>query len=341
MNPALASTSEGKTAGRHYRQQKSFTAARTRLTLVIPLVNEAASLQELYERISSAVLRAGLSAEFIFVDDGSTDNSFEVLSSLSQRDRRIRVIQFRRNYGKSAALAAGFSRANGNYIITMDADLQDDPDEIQNLIRELEKGYDLVSGWKKQRHDPFVKRVTSKIFNAVSGMMTGVRLHDMNCGLKIYRREVTQSVPVYGELHRFLPVLAHREGFKIGEVEVVHHPRKHGKSKFGPSRFTRGFFDLLTVLFLTRYTRRPLHLFGLAGAAAFAGGFAISAYLAFERLRGVLYLTNRPILLLGLVLMIIGFQMVSIGLLGEMIAAGNRDTAPYKIKREIIPSSNQ
>ena len=307
---------------------------RIELSIVVPLFNEAGSLQELQHKISAALRELQLHAEIIFIDDGSMDKSFEILSEIQRRDPRVRVIQFRRNFGKSAALAAGFRRARGEYIVTMDADLQDDPAEIKNLLSELHKGYDLNYGWKKYRQDRFIKRFTSKIFNRVTVGLTGLRLHDINCGLKIYRREVTQSIQVYGELHRFLPVLAHQVGFRVGEIVVQHHPRKHGKSKFGPSRFSKGFFDLLTVLFLTRYTKRPLHLFGVAGMISFLLGFGVTAYLAAEKLFWSKFLSNRPLLFLGLLLMIIGVQAVSIGLLGEMITAATPQAPFYFIKKE-------
>lgn len=305
------------------------------LSVVIPLFNESQSLFELYGKLNEVINRMRVRAEIIFVDDGSTDDSFVKLRQLQQRDRRVRVIQFRRNYGKSAALAAGFARAQGRQIVTMDADLQDDPAEIPHLLHELNRGYDLISGWKKRRYDKFTKRLASKIFNGVTSLMTGVRLHDINCGLKAYRREVTDSIHVYGQLHRYLPVLAQKEGFRIGEAEVRHHPRKFGKSKFGLSRYSSGFFDLLTVLFLTRYTRRPLHLFGIAGVTSFLLGFGISAYLAYGRLFNQLYLTNKPVLFLGILLIIIGVQMISFGLLGEMIAATQNQAPNYGIKAEL------
>jgi glycosyltransferase involved in cell wall biosynthesis len=307
-----------------------------RLSIVVPLFNEAASLPELHEKISAALRELRTPAEIIFIDDGSGDRSFEILREIHQRDRRVRVVRFRRNFGKSAALAAGFERANGEFIVTMDADLQDDPAEIKHLLDEMKRGdYDLVSGWKRERHDPFIKKISSKVFNRVTGLMTGLRLHDINCGLKAYRREVTSTIPVYGELHRFLPVIAFKEGFRVGEVVVKHHRRKHGKSKFGPSRFSKGFFDLITVLFLSRYTKRPLHLFGVAGALAFVLGLGIAGYLSYERLVFNAYLYNRPILYLALLLMIIGVQAVSIGLLGEMITAANTHAPSYFVKEEL------
>ena len=319
----------------HPRPHPAHFKTETTLSVVIPLVNEAASLAELHNKITDVINRLRLRAEIIFVDDGSTDDSFEKLRQLQRRDRRVRVIQFRRNYGKSAALAAGFAAAQGSYIVTMDADLQDDPEEIPHLLEALKKDCDLISGWKKRRHDKLSKRFASKIFNAVTSALTGVKLHDINCGLKAYRREVTDSIRVYGQLHRYLPVLAHKEGFRIGEAEVKHHPRKYGKSKFGLSRYTSGLFDLMTVLFLTRYTRRPLHLFGLGGLIAFALGFGINVYLTYERLFNNRYLSNRPLLFLGLLLLIIGVQMISFGLLGEMLAATQNQTPNYGIKAEL------
>ncbi|MEK7729576.1 MAG: glycosyltransferase family 2 protein [candidate division KSB1 bacterium] len=314
---------------------------RPRLSIVIPLFNEASSLAELHGKISAALQDFRIPAEIIFIDDGSSDRSFEVLREIQQRDRRVRVVQFRRNFGKSAALAAGFERAVGQFIVTMDADLQDDPAEIKPLLDEMKRGdFDLVSGWKRERHDPFIKKFSSKVFNRVTAFMTGLRLHDINCGLKAYRREVTNSIPVYGELHRFLPVLAFKEGFRVGEVVVKHHPRKHGKSKFGPSRFSKGFFDLITVLFLSRYTKRPLHLFGVAGTMAFIAGLGIAGYLTYERLVLKSYLTNRPVLFLALLLMIIGVQAVSIGLLGEMITAANTHARAYFVREELGGDKN-
>lgn len=305
------------------------------LSVVVPLHNEEESLLELHSELSEALCQLKKPVEILFVDDGSTDRSFELLAEIHERDPKVRVLQFRRNYGKSAALAMGFRRARGKIILTIDADLQDDPKEIPNLLKKLDEGYDLVCGWKKIRKDPLVKRVSSKLFNKVTRLLTGLKIHDINCGLKAYRREVTEAIKVYGQLHRFLPVLAHWERFSVGEVVVQHRRRKYGKTKFGPSRFTAGFFDLITVLFLTRYTKRPLHLFGLAGIISFFAGLITSAYLTIERLFFEKYLSNRPLLFLGVLLIIVGVQFVSIGLLGEMITEGRKDRIEYSIKKSL------
>ena len=270
--------------------------------------------------------------ELLFVDDGSTDKSFQVLRDLKRNDRHIKIIRFRRNYGKSAALAVGFEKALGNIVITMDADLQDDPAEIPSLKKKIEDGYDLVSGWKKRRKDPLSKTIPSRFFNFVTAVLTGIKIHDFNCGLKAYRREVVKSVKVYGELHRYVPVLAHWEGFRIGEMVVQHRPRKFGKTKFGIGRFWRGFLDLLTALFTTRYLRRPLHLFGFWGLLAVTAGVIIDGWLAVEWYLGLTWLSNRPLFLGGVLLIIVGIQFISIGLLGEMISKTRADREEYAIR---------
>jgi len=306
-----------------------------KISIIVPLFNEEESLVELHEHLSKAVCSLEKPIEFLFIDDGSTDGSMQVLSDLHKKNPQVRVVQFRRNYGKSAALALGFKEARGEFIVTLDADLQDEPFEIPNLVKKLEEGFDLVSGWKKARKDPFIKKNTSKLFNCVTRKMTGLGIHDINCGLKAYRREVTETVNVYGQLHRFMPVLAQWQGFKVGEVVVKHNPRKYGKTKFGASRFIAGFFDLLTVLFITRYTKRPLHLFGLIGLVAFIVGAAISAYLAVERLFFGKFLSDRPLLFLGILAIIVGVQFVSIGLLGEMITESRKNNTDYSIKKTL------
>jgi len=302
------------------------------LSVVIPLYNEEESLRELHRELRIALGGTGLRHEILFIDDGSTDRSFQVLRDIRGRDRRVRIIRFRRNYGKSAALSVGFERAQGAIVITMDADLQDDPAEIPALRRRILEGYDLVSGWKKVRRDPLSKTIPSRFFNTVTRLLTGIPLHDFNCGLKAYRREVVKSLRVYGELHRYIPVLAHWEGFRVGELVVRHRPRRFGKTKFGLARFWKGFLDLLTALFTTRYVRRPLHLFGFWGMVAFLGGLLIDAWLAVEWYLGRTALSNRPLFLVGILLMIVGIQIVSIGLLGELIIRGQQSSEQYVIR---------
>lgn len=276
--------------------------------------------------------------EIIFVDDGSTDGSARVLADLRSRDRaRVKVIRLRRNYGKSAALSVGFAEANAEVVVTMDSDLQDDAAAIPSLVNEVHKGYDLVSGWKKKRRDPITKTIPSKFFNFVTSLMTGVRLHDINCGLKAYRREVVKEIRIYGELHRYIPVLAHNLGYKLSEIPVTHHRRKYGKTKFGIGRFWKGFLDLLTVMFTTRYLRRPLHLFGFWGTLFFLAGLGIDGWLVYEKLTVPdFWLSNRPLFLGGILLIIVGIQFISIGLLGEMIVkTRNEGNDNYSIRETL------
>jgi glycosyltransferase involved in cell wall biosynthesis len=302
------------------------------ISIVIPLFNEVESLPELYQQIIDVVKENKYRYEIIFVDDGSDDGSLDVIKKIKRGDRNVKFISFRRNYGKSAALAVGFEHASGDVIITMDADLQDDPREIPNLLKKLDEGFDLVSGWKKKRYDPITKTIPSRIFNFVVSTLTGIKIHDFNCGLKAYRKEVTQDIKVYGELHRYLPVLAHWAGYKIGEIVVQHHPRKYGKTKFGISRFIKGFLDLLTVMFTTRYFKRPLHLFGSIGIFIFVIGFGITFYLSLLKLIENITLSNRPLFILGVMLTIVGIQFISIGLLGEMITRAYQHIETYSIK---------
>ena len=307
---------------------------RVDVSIVVPLFNEAESLPELYQRIVAALEEAGASFEVLFVDDGSRDGSFETIRRLRENDDRIRAIRFRRNYGKSAALAVGFEAVRGDAVVTMDSDLQDDPAEVPGMVGLLEEGYDLVSGWKKDRKDPLSKRLPSKLFNWVTGIVRGLRLHDFNCGLKAYRREVVETIPVYGELHRYLPVLAHWAGFRVTETPVLHHPRMYGSSKFGLGRFTHGFFDLLTVYFVSNYTRRPLHLFGSFGLLSLGTGFGIALYLTWLWLSGV-GIGTRPLLQLSVLLMVLGIQLVSMGLIAEMIAHQARRTEDYAVHERL------
>ena len=305
------------------------------LTVLIPLYNEVESLQELYAQLAAALEPTGLSFELLFIDDGSRDGSFEAIVRLREQDERVKAVQFRRNYGKSAALAVGFEEARGRkYVVTIDADLQDDPKEIPGLINQIEEGCDLVSGWKQSRQDPITKTLPSKLFNRVTAMVSGLRLHDFNCGLKAYRREVIETIPVYGELHRYLPVLAHWSGFHVTERPVAHHPRKYGETKFGVGRFTHGFFDLLTVYFVSKYTRRPLHWFGTLGLLAFGTGFGFAVYLTWLWAQGI-GIGTRPLLLFSVLLMLLGIQLMSMGLIGEMIAHVSRRTEEYAVRMRL------
>jgi glycosyltransferase involved in cell wall biosynthesis len=290
------------------------------ISIVVPVHNEEPSLAALLEEVRAALEPLGRRWELVFVDDGSTDGSFTELTRLREREQAVRVVRLRRNFGKAAALAAGFAHARGDVVVTMDSDLQDDPGEIPRLLAKLEEGYDLVSGWKTRRRDPWSRRALSRIFNGVTGLLTGVRLHDLNCGIKIYRREVAEELDVYGELHRFMPVLAHYRGFSVTELPVNHRPRVHGRSRYGLERCVRGFLDLLTVLFLGRYRYRPLHLFGGVGLLLGAIGFAICVYLTGIKLAGGA-IGHRPLLTLGALLITVGMQFVFLGLVSEMITS--------------------
>jgi glycosyltransferase involved in cell wall biosynthesis len=313
--------------------------AHPEISIVIPLFNEDESLPELHKQLTTVLTRFGKDYELIFLDDGSRDRSLEVLRDLAKNDSHIQIISFRTNYGKSAALSVGFKAARGKFVITMDADLQDDPEEVPGLIAKLEEGYDLVSGWKKKRYDPISKTVPSKFFNYVTGKLSGIRLHDFNCGLKAYRNEVVKDLPVYGEFHRFLPVLAFKMGYRITEKEVTHHARKFGKTKFGLNRFLNGFLDLLTVLFLSDYNRKPLHLFGTLGLICGLAGLAINTYLTIGWLNGI-WIGNRPLLLLGILLMVIGAQFFSFGLVAEMIVNTTERDRNYTIKLDTGPAGS-
>lgn len=305
------------------------------ISVVIPCLNEEENLNLLYSRLKEVLEKEGKEWELIFVDDGSSDSSLKVLKEIHLKDNRVKIVQLRRNFGKAAALSAGFDEAQGETIITVDADLQDDPEDIPCLIEKIEEGDDLVSGWRRSRADRFSKRLSSKIFNFVTSLITGIKIHDFNSSLKAYRKEVVCNIKIYGELHRYIPVLAHLQGYRVSEVVVNHHPRRYGRSKYGSERFIRGFLDLLTVLFLGHYTRRPLHLFGQIGFLFTSLGIIITAYLGIIRLLGH-YIGNRPLLLLGILLVVLGSQFVSIGLLGEMMAAAFHPESNYLIKKKLL-----
>ena len=304
------------------------------LSVVVPLLDEEENLEALHDALSEALGPLSLSYEIIFVDDGSTDDSPRVLENLHARDpNHVKVVQFRRNFGKTAALTEGFRQARGRHVVTIDADLQEDPREIPRLLEELERGYDLVAAWRHNRRDPPSKTWPSRVFNTVVSWLTGIRLHDFNCGLKAYRREVTQELRLYGELHRFIPVLAHWRGFRIGEMRVDHRPRRFGRSKYGLARFGRGFFDFLVVLFLTRYLNKPLQTFGTIGIISFLFGLGIWVYFT------VVWLVEggigwRPLMFVGILAIIVGIQLASLGLLGEMVRNfAYRPEEEYSIRR--------
>ncbi|MDA1027758.1 MAG: glycosyltransferase family 2 protein [Bacteroidetes bacterium] len=290
------------------------------VTIVIPVLDEEQSLPELVDRIRAACDGASLRFNAWLIDDGSRDNSWNAICKLHAEDSRFAGVKLRRNYGKSAALAIGFDRADGKYVVTMDADLQDDPAEIPGLIEVLETGYDLVSGWKESRKDPLSKCIPSRFFNFVTRQIAGIPLHDFNCGLKAYRNEVVKSVRLHGELHRYIPLLAAWQGYtRITEKAVKHYPRKYGTTKFGLERFLKGFLDLLSVSFMTRYASRPMYFFGSLGTLAFFGGFVISTWISIEKVFYNHPIGDRPLLLLGVMLILVGVQMFSVGLIGQMI----------------------
>jgi glycosyltransferase involved in cell wall biosynthesis len=301
-------------------------AARRLLSIVVPLLNEEATLEPLYRELQTSLAPTGLEWEVVFVDDGSTDGSYRELVRLHSAHLNVRVVRLRRNFGKSAALAAGIEVATGDVIVTMDADLQDDPAEIPNLLVKLDDGFDIVSGWKCDRRDPFVRRFVSRIYNSATRLATGVKLHDMNCGLKAYRAEVFQHVHLYGERHRFVPVLAHHLGFSVAELPVNHRARTNGQSRFGIERYLRAPFDLLTIVFMGRYRHRPLHLFGGLGLTASLAGGAILVYLTVVKAQGG-SIGDRPLLLLGVLLVVVGIQFLSLGLIGEMLTSQHEEKA--------------
>ena len=290
------------------------------ISVVVPVRDEEATVERLYDELVAALDPLDVEWEVVYVDDGSSDGTFAALSRLHADRLNVRVVRLRRNAGKAAALDAGFSEVSGDVVVTIDGDLQDDPAEIPRLLARLDEGYDLVTGWKSERRDPLTRRAPSFVFNSVVGRVTGLRLHDMNCGLKAFRVDVARELPLYGELHRFIPVLAHDRGFRVGELPVNHRPRAHGRSRYGLERYLRGFLDLLTVSFMTRYRHRPLHLFGGLGLVLSLVGLVILVYLTAVKLAGNA-IGGRPLLTLGVLLVVVGIQFLSLGLLSELLTS--------------------
>jgi len=289
------------------------------ISIVIPIKNEEESIEKLYLEIIDVVKKNKINYQIVFVDDGSTDKSYQILEKLHKLDKKIKIVKLRGWFGKSIALQAGFENSNGEIIITMDADLQDNPIEIPKLIKMLDEGYDLVSGWKKNRHDPISKTLPSKLGNWTTRLLTGIKIHDLNCGLKAYKRVVVENLHLYGELYKYIPVLAEKQNFKVGEIIVIHRPRKYGKSKFGWQRNIKGFLDMLTVTFLTGYMKKPAHFFGTIGIMLSFIGFLIGVYITYLRVFTGTIQYRQPLLFLGMLLMIIGIQLITTGLLAEML----------------------
>lgn len=312
-------------------QPQTTDTRATSISVVIPMLNERPTIDALYNRLVPALQSVADVYEIIFVDDGSTDNSHTELKRLRALNPAVRYIRFRRNFGKSAALAAGIVASRYQIVATMDADLQDLPEELPRLIARLNEGFDMVSGWRHYRQDKLSRRVGSKIYNWTTSRLTGVRLHDINCGFKAYRREVLNEVMIYGERHRYIPVLASYRGFRLGEVKIDHAPRIHGESRYGFGRVFGGFFSLLTVILMTRYTNKPLHFFGMVGLSLAMIGFAADFYLIFQRIFAHQWLSNRPLLIIGTMLMVVGVQLVIFGLLAEMIAFSYRRENDYSV----------
>ena len=305
------------------------------ISVVVPVYNEEQSVALLLDELRSTLEGVGADWQAVFVDDGSTDGTFAALTRLHAGADNVRVVRLRRNFGKAAALAAGFAQAEGDVIVTIDGDLQDDPAEIPRLLAKLDEGFDLVSGWKTRRRDPWSRRLFSRIFNGVAGRISGIRLHDMNCGFKAYRAEVVRGLPLYGELHRFIPVLAHYRGYRIAELPVNHRPRAHGRSRYGPERYLRGFLDLLTVAFMGRYRHRPLHLFGGLGLLLGAVGVAVLAYLTVVKIGGQA-IGQRPLLTLGVLFVVVGLQFFSLGLISEMITSHHEERSRDRADAERV-----
>lgn len=310
---------------------------KQKLSLIIPVKDEQESLNILCDELLDTLKNLDYAYEIIFIDDGSKDQTFETLREINKKNEKVSAIKLRGNFGKSIALQTGFDNASGDIIITIDGDLQDNPSEIPNFLNKINEGYDLVSGWKKRRVDPSLSKVIpSRIINFLTRLLTGVQIHDVNCGYKAYRKEVVENLNLYGELYRYIPVLAAKQNFKVGEIQVEHRSRKFGKSKFGWSRGIKGILDLLTIVFITGYLKRPGHFFGTLGLLSFTTGFIIGLYISYIRFSTGSIQYRTPLLFLGILLMIIGVQLVSTGLLAELIISYNNDTSTQKYIKETI-----
>jgi dolichol-phosphate mannosyltransferase len=329
-------------AGASFERPDPEPATIKHISIIIPVYNEEGSLKELKAQIDRAVESAPEIGDFeiIFVDDGSSDGSWPIIKEIARDDDRVTAIRLRRNFGKAMALDVGVHAASADIVFTMDADLQDDPGEIPKLLAKLDEGYDVVSGWKRARHDPLSKRLPSKLFNLTTATLTGIRMQDFNCGFKVYRREVFDSFVLYGELHRYIPVLAHAAGYRVGEMPVVHHPRKHGVSKYGARRYARGLLDLLTTLTITRYVRRPGHLFGGIGLIFSGLGVVILTYLSFLRLVLGEGIGSRPLLSFGGLLMVVGVQFLMFGMLAELLVHRTEPISPRSAVAEVLKWRN-
>ncbi|MDO8740502.1 MAG: glycosyltransferase family 2 protein [Candidatus Woesearchaeota archaeon] len=303
-----------------------------KISVVVPLYNEEKNVLLFYNSLKAVLNNMKNDHEIIFVDDGSRDRTFFYVNELNKKDKKVKAVQFQKNYGKAAALSAGFEEAKGAIIITMDGDMQDDPVEIPRFVAELEKGYGLVSGWKQKRQDPFGKRFFSKLFNALAAAVTGVKIHDFNCGFKVYKAKAAKTLNIYGELHRYIPALVYWNGYKVGEIAVRHHARKYGKSKYGVSRLFKGFYDLITVKFLTGYKKKPMYLFGTVGILLGLLGIIAAIKVLWDRYANIVSM-DRPLLMLSVLLIVLAVQFISLGFIGELISSSSKEE--YKIKKKL------